>query len=190
MTIKSIYKTSRRPLAALAIAMLVGCQGKSREAALPPPVATVTVTQVADTPLTGAVPTDFARASDSDAVAVNITLLELEHMPAEALSPLGSQATFISASRGGSSVLPTTRLTLGTRFSLRRDPGEFGVKVPPALTGRITIFQTLHGALFPGTHLRVRITDDTPVPDLLRGRLAKRWSELAVYRPVVSLTAA
>lgn len=184
------WRSARIVLVAVAIAGLMGagCQNKSQKSPLPPPTATVSLAYAASTPITGAGggPAAYAVLPDRDAVAVDITLLELERMPSEAFMPLGTQATFISASRGGSSVLPTARLTIGSRFSPLSDPSEFAAKVPPALTGRITTIQTYHGALFPGTNVRVRLTDDTPVADLLRGRLAKRWCELAVYRPVPS----
>ena len=126
----------------LATLVLTACQ-TPKPVELPAPAADSTVVHFVGTPLSGptlpSVGTSAPRLRPEELLGVRVTMIVLEHMPHNALEPLGAHARLIVAARGEDPVLPTTRLTLDARygrFASLIAPGELNKVLPLAVTGR------------------------------------------------------
>lgn len=176
--------------------LLAGCVGQKQNVPLPAPAAKVSANHFYGTPVSGPVPEDTAAAitapttqnvSDSadasSTQAVVARFYVLEKMPLQALEPVGGYAQFITASRGGMPVLPTTKLTIGGRFAILQTPDDLWKKLSSYPFGRQTLVATVPGVLRSGQTVSFMIEDPESILDTLAGKPVHRKVTVQLYRP-------
>jgi hypothetical protein len=173
----------------LATLVLTACQ-TPKPVELPAPAADSTVVHFVGTPLSGptlpSVGTSAPRLRPEELLGVRVTMIVLEHMPHNALEPLGAHARLIVAARGEDPVLPTTRLTLDARygrFASLIAPGELNKVLPLAVTGRSRSLADLRGVLPAGVTASFRVADRRWFADPLAGKPVQRYLRVDLYRP-------
>lgn len=170
--------------------ILSGCFGPRHEEQLLAPAAKISVTHYNGTPISGPIPADLTgpattRAATEpapDVKAVVARFYVLEKMPLNALDPIGGYAQLITASRGGMPVLPTTKLTIGGRFTILKSPEDLWNKLSKSQYGRESNLATLQGLLRPGQTAAFTVEDPKSVLDTLEGRPVYRKVTVSLYR--------
>lgn len=134
------------------------------------------------TVLSGSVAGKMPTTVPSDSLAVHVTFLALEKVPATPYTPVGSRAVFFSSTNGGSAVLPAAELTRGATIADLKDPSDFPVTLRAGNAGRITRMTTLTGALPPGVTAQFLALDPEPVHNPLTGESTRRSVQVLVTR--------
>ena len=124
---------------------------------------------------------------------MRVRLVSLESMPLSLGKPLGLEARFIATTRLGVPVLPSSRLTRGTRVALL-DEGASFESILPVETGRSADIGEARFALPVGVTVSLNASEAIgEVADLVTGGTLRRGVELSLHRPaarqvVLSLT--
>jgi hypothetical protein len=173
-------------LLAIAMSLATGCnafQPKPPPAPFAAPQATIDTAAFVGTPLGG--PTTrpaVAPARPTDALAVRITLVSLEKV-STAGDPLASVARLVSATRLGTPVLPTARLTRAARMIELKDADAFAATVVAPSGGASAVLAEGQAALLPGLTASVTASDPTPLDPRLAGGAVSRLVSVSVHRP-------
>lgn len=139
-------------------AIVEGCANKTPPP-LQPPSADLRMSHFSGTPLSGPTARAVAQPKASEALAVRISLIAVENIPRGAISPLGPHANLISAAGSGQAMLPSGRLTLGTRFGTGSDAQEFVRRLNAGEFGRVAQMNQTIGALPRGVTIALTAAD-------------------------------
>ena len=160
--------------------VLAGCQpGKKKETPpLTAPQATVTLAHYAGSALSGAQARDVADASLARAWSAAVRVIAVESIPLEGFESLAGKARLIVATRGGTPVTPSARLTPG--LLARSVPADFDLDAFLGDPNRRAELSQLATGLAPGvtTELRIEVELDrdtiiTPTRQAIVLRLAR-----------------
>jgi hypothetical protein len=119
----------------------------------------------------------------SSSLQVHVTLLATQRIPAAIFSPLGSSATFVSASGGGDAVLSTEELIKGVQVLTPKDAADFPGLLRSAGSGPIVQIASLDGSLPPGVTADFSAADPDSVMDPVTALRAHRKLEVMAVRP-------
>ena len=158
------------------------CQTASTGITAPP--ASFAAGHYLGTPLSGPQTGEIPAVKPADALSIRVTFVALEKMPSAALDPLGAHARLVTATRGGMPVLPSSGLTLASRYSALTGPEEFWSRVRGSDYVRSVILASNRSALPPGVTATFRTADTRQVVDPVTGRQVTRFVEIAIHRPV------
>lgn len=165
----------------VALLLTAGCQRKEPPFSAPP--IELRAGHYAGTPLAGPSTRPVAGFTARDALAVRVRLVSLESMPASFGKPLGLEARLIAATRLGVPVLPSSRLTRGTRTAML-DEGATFESVLPAEAGRTAAIGEVRLALPVGVTASLSASEAiSEVADLVAGGTLRRGVELSLHRP-------
>jgi hypothetical protein len=111
-----------------------------------------------------------------------VSFIALEHVPARVFDPLGSKARLISASRGGSPVMPSGKLTEDVQVITLKTAADLAPKLQAAGAGRTTAIGSLDGALPMGVTEAFVASDKTNATDPITGQALQRRLEVEIAR--------
>jgi len=160
--------------------VLAGCQlGKKKETPpLTAPQATVTLAHYAGSALSGAQAREVADASLARAWSAAVRVIAVESIPLDGFASLAGKARLIVATRGGTPVTPSARLTPG--LLARSVPADFDLDAFLGDPNRRAELSQLATGLAPGvtTELRIEVELDrdtiiTPTRQAIVLRLAR-----------------
>ncbi len=132
---------------------------------------------------------DLSTIRSADSLAIKVTFIALEQMPAVEFEPLESHVRLVVATRRDVPVLPTARMTSGVRLNADTaqalladlNAGKYGRTAPIAI---------LAGNCIPGVTASFALQERQGQPDLLPGDLLERHLEVDIYRPPTSTNGA
>jgi hypothetical protein len=166
-----------------------GCKTAPKIPPLPPaPAAQTRVEHFLGTPLSGPQPGTAPAVDPADALAVEAEFLVIDQVPADKLAPLGATARLIAATRGGSAVMATQRLTRGSRFGQGDDAAHFRTALTSGALGSAVVLSDLRGALPRGATVVFEAADTKVHTDALTGRPISRRVQVFVSRDAVGTT--
>jgi len=138
------------------------------------------------TPLSGPRTGTAPAVDPADALAVEAEFLVIGQVPADKLAPVGSVARLIAATRGGSPVMATQRLTRGSRFAQGGDVAGFRAALAADVS--TIVLSDLRGALPRGATIVFEAADSTAQTDALTGRPMSRRVQVFVSRDAGAAT--
>lgn len=182
----------------IGLVALVGCaQPSTPPAPMPPPNASVTFTHFAGTPLSGPRPIAGAVLA-LPAIAVDVEWLAVERLPADDLSPgtltpVGSSARLVLATRDRQPVLSTSRLTSNAQWASGSAATALAKAVRDGKYGQVAPIASYRTAVPAGITLDARAAAaggsaagvDAPVVDVLLQHIPPMSNARAGTAPAV-----
>jgi hypothetical protein len=135
------------------------------------------------TPLSGPLAKEIGAVAPADALVAKVTFIGLQAMPRGVFDPLGAQVRLIAATRAGSPVLPSGRLTQGTRFTAIAKAETFKADLAAGKFGPSISIATLDGALPGGATAVFALEDTAGSPDVIPEDIARKSVRVELYRP-------
>lgn len=120
------------------------------------------------------------------ALQVQFSVVSIASMPDTLGVPLGTQVRFITATRIGRPVLPSTLLTRGSRLLTLGEPGALVPQLPA--TTQHAAGPATRTALEEGVTAVFRLSQDAASADPVTGSPLRRGVELALHRPATRPT--
>ncbi len=182
MRFGAYIRLAAKLLCAAALMIAIGCQSHQPAQALPAPPAVLSSANYLGTPLSGPITGDIPAIAPADALTIRVSFISLEHIPARAFDPLGSKARLISASRGGSPVMPSGKLTEDVQVITLKTAADLPPKLQAAGAGKTTAIGSLDGALPMGVTEAFVATDKTTAIDPITGQALQRRIEVEIAR--------
>lgn len=174
---------------ASAFVAIGGCAGAPKEPpALPEPAAQSRVSHFAGSPLSGPMSKAVPAPAPQDALAVRVELVALENVPAVG-KPLGAEARLILATRLGSPVLPSSRVTAAARFEALPSADQFQTGVLAVAAGRKRPFFNARAAVPRGVSAMVEVVSTRLFDSRVASIESAARLQLYVYQPAAKVAA-
>ncbi|QOV91473.1 hypothetical protein [Humisphaera borealis] len=170
--------------------MVSGCGNADRDkvpAPLPAPSALTRSSEFFGSPLSGPTSKTIPAPPPAEALAVQVQFVALENIPSVGV-PLGSEARLITATRLGTPVLASSRLTGTARFVPLQAADRFQPDVVDASRGRATSFFAARAAVPRGVSAVFEATAKDAFQLHIAGTESSATLQIYVYRPVTVLT--
>jgi hypothetical protein len=186
------FEFCRRQIARVALAatlLAVGCHRPTKPAppVLPVPTSLVSTDHFLGNALSGPIAGPVAGPVPADdpatALEVHVTMIALEKVPAANFTPLGTRASFVSATGGRNAVLAAEELTRNIQVLDPKDPTDFPAILRSAGAGQLRQIAAFPGALAPGVTADFAASDPDTVLDPVTAAPVHLKLEVLVIRP-------